>query len=147
MRRDPSLPRVWLSLAAERERQHDLVAAWRLLIEGLSHNRSSETLEDSARKLWRWLPSPDREEALKWLKNQFADEADTWEKRLQVAATPLGEIKSQSPSIDSPLGPPEVGELLPREEDSPRTGRRVRPRKTLPIDPDQTDSASEGRTL
>ena len=147
VRRDPALPRVWLSLAAERGLTGDFLQSWRLAITGLQHNRSSEALSNFARDVWLLLPERDREAARKSLQDAFASDSDGWEERLRMSAA---SVVQQPGSVfdDWPAVGTNVFEPGPTDEDSSKSsGRRGRKRTVKPIDPDQTDSAAEGRTL
>lgn len=139
VRLNPGLSHVWLSLADERARNGDFLAAWRLVIEGLQHNRSSEVLTDGARRIWLFLPADKRKEAREVLTVAFASDVDVWSERLKMADPPV-------PVLDDLLfdAPPDSTQFPPGEEPSKRNGRRNRKRS---VDPDQIDSAVEGRTL
>lgn len=139
VRRNPALPHVWLSLADERARSGDLLAAWRFVIDGLRHNRSSDVLTDAARRVWRMLPSGDHAEARKAVEVAFTDEAPEWSDRLRMTDTPASVFDGLWLDEPTDAGP------LPNEEGSSK--RRGRKRSVKPIDPDQADSAAEGRTL
>ena len=147
VRRDPTLPSIWVRLAGERATQVDLLAAWKYAITGLEYNRSSNELENLSRAIWRLMPADKHDEAMQVLQKTFLSEADAWSKRL-IAVAPTAKESVVSPLID----------LLPTERDwdsfksdeshepSP-TGRRGRKRKSPEIDPDNDGSAVEGRTL
>lgn len=142
VRRDPGLPRVWLNLADERAQSGDFLAAWRLVIEGLRHNRSSDVLSDAARRVWRMLPAEDYEEARETLQLAFADEASEWSKRLRMTDPPDSTFDGllRDALIDAGLSPQDV-DATPLMEG---VGRK---RPLAPLDPEKSDSASEGRTL
>lgn len=133
VRLEPALPKVWLSLAAERGLAGDLLASWRLAVSGLQHNRSNEGLTSFARDLWRLIPESDRAEARNVLKAAFAGDTADWEARLKMSNASVNQP-------DEPISDELPSDGLPSE-------RRGRTRITKPIDPDQTDSAAEGRTL
>lgn len=139
VRLNPALPHVWLSLADERARSGDLLAAWRFVIEGLQHNRSSDVLTDTARRVWMMLPPGDHEEARKAVEVAFAGEASEWSERLRMTDTPASVFDGLW--LDEPT---DAGSLPGDECTLKRRGRK---RSVKPIDPDQTDSAAEGRTL
>lgn len=142
VRRDPALPHVWLSLADERARSGDFLAAWRLVIDGLRHNRSSSVLTDAARRVWTMLPAADRKDAREVLQTAFAGETAEWSERLRLADAPAPVFNGWL------LGEPVDAGGLPLEEDATKPeGRRGRKRPAKPIDPEQIDSAAEGRTL
>ncbi len=138
VRRDPALAQVWLSLADERARNGDFLAAWRLVIDGLRHNRSSSVLTDAARRVWMMLPADEREAAREVLQTAFAGETSEWSERLRLVDAPA------PVSLDEPV---DAGRF-PLEGDATKLeGRRGRKRSVKPIDPEQIDSAAEGRTL
>ncbi|MBC7816903.1 MAG: rhomboid family intramembrane serine protease, partial [Planctomycetaceae bacterium] len=85
VRRDPGLPKVWLSLAVEQASQGDHLSAWKLTIEGLQHNRSSEELAEFARTVWRFLPEQDQEAGREVLRLAFVEDAPSWSKNLRMA--------------------------------------------------------------
>lgn len=146
VRLDPALPRVWLSLAAERELAGDLLDSWRLTITGLQHNRSSEKLTNFARDVWLLLPEQDREAARKTLQDAFASDSTAWEERLRMSAAAV--VQQPGSLLDDwPGEAANEFEPLSAEGDLSKSGRRGRKRSAKPIDPDQADSASEGRTL
>lgn len=146
VRRDPALPRVWLSLAAERGLTGDLLESWRLTITGLQHNRSSEALTNFARDVWLLLPERDREAARKTLKDTFASESAAWEERLRMTTASV--VQQPGSLFDDWPGEAAIDLEPPSAEGgSPSSGRRGRKRSAKPIDPDQSDSAAEGRTL
>lgn len=140
VRLNPALPLVWLNLADERAQSGDLLAAWHLLIEGLRHNRSSEPLTDVARRVWTILPADERDSAREVLKNAFAGDTPAWSERLRMTDPPAsvsdGLLLDVPADAGSPSADDDAGQL-----------RRGRKRSVKPIDPDQTDSAAEGRTL
>lgn len=143
VRRNPALPFVWLQLAEERARSGDLLAAWRLVIEGLQHNRASAELTDAARRVWAQLSPQDRPDARQALQDAFASDATEWSKRLRMEST------LPEDSIWKLLGSQESRDAESTETaDTPkRTGRRGRKRSVPAVDPDQPESAAEGRTL
>lgn len=141
LRRDPAMPHVWWNLAEERVREGDLLAAWRLVIEGLQHNRSSEVLIDAARRVWTVLPADERDEARESLQQVFAGDAAEWSKRLRMGDPTTS--AHENLLLDEPM---DAGRLS-TEEDATQEFRRGRKRSVKPIDPDQLDSAAEGRTL
>lgn len=142
VRRNPALPQAWLSLADERAQNGELLAAWRLVIEGLRHNRSSSVLTDAARRVWRMLPADEHEAAREALQKAFAEETREWSDRLRLAEASTPVVNSWL--LDSPFD----AERFPLEESAAkRDDRRGRKRTVKPIDPDQSDSAVEGRTL
>lgn len=142
VRRDPALPHAWLSLADERARSGDFLAAWRLVIDGLRHNRSSSVLTDAVRRVWTMLPADEREAAREVLQTAFAAETAEWSERLRLADAPAPVFN------DWLLGEPVDAGRLPLEGDATKLeGRRGRKRPAKPIDPEQIDSAAEGRTL
>ena len=147
VRRDPALPRVWLSLAVERSLKTDLLGAWRLTITGLQHNRSSKELMNFARNIWLLLPERDREEAREALQKAFANDSSAWEEQLRMSAASV--VQQPASLLDG--WPREewdhVESLSPEADSSKPAGRRGRKRSAKPIDPEQIDSASEGRTL
>ncbi len=142
LRRDPAMPRVWWNLAEERAREGDLLAAWRLVIEGLQHNRSSEVLIDAGRRIWPMLPAEERDEARESLQLAFAGDAAEWSKRLRV--TDPTTSTHDGLLLDEPMDA--VRSLL-EEDAATQNFRRGRKRPAKPIDPEQLDSAVEGRTL
>lgn len=146
VRRDPALPRVWLSLAAERGLAGDLLESWRLTITGLQHNRSNEALSNFARDVWLLLPERDREAARKTLQDTFANDSTAWKERLRMSAASVVQ-QPESLLEDRPIEEKIDFEPLSAEGDSSKSERRGRKRSAKPIDPDQTDSAAEGRTL
>lgn len=139
VRRDPALPHVWLSLADERARSGEFLAAWRFAIEGLKHNRSNGALTEAARQLWAMLPADDRKEARDTLQHMFAGESSEWSERLRMTEPSASEFNGLL--LDEPAG---TG-LTSTEEDTAK--RRGRKRPSKPVDPNQIDSAAEGRTL
>lgn len=142
VRLNPALPSVWLSLANERARSGDFLAAWRLLLDGLRHNRSSSVLTDAARRVWMMLPNDEREAARAEVQTVFAGDAREWSERLRMTDAP----RSVSESMLREL--PGDGERSPGGDDSSKlSGRRGRKQPAKPVDPDQIDSAAEGRTL
>lgn len=141
VRLNPALANVWLNLADERARDGDVLAAWRLVIEGLQHNHSSKELTDAARRVWKMLPAAEREEAREALQQVFAGEAEEWSERLRMT-DPVAPAFNGLP-FDRPMDL----ELTPAEEAPPPNGGRGRKRSLQPIDPDQIDSAAAGRTL
>ncbi len=146
VRRDPTMPRVWLSLAAERELAGDLLESWKLTIAGLKHNRSSEKLTNYGRDVWLLLPERDREAARQALKDTFVTESSAWEERLRMTA---GSIVQQPRSeFEDWLGESPINlEPITTEGDLSKPGRRGRKQPARPIDPNQSDSAVEGRML
>jgi membrane associated rhomboid family serine protease len=120
LRLNPAMPHAWLGLIEERTQSRDWLAAWRLVLEGLNHNRSSEVLTEKARRVWKRLPADEREEARALLQKTFGDTSQEWSERLRMTDPPLVDFESL-----------------------------LRGRKPLanPVDPDQVDSAAEGRTL
>ncbi len=147
VRRDPTLPSIWVRLASERATQLDLVAAWKFAITGLDFNRSSNELENLARAIWRLIPADKQAEAMQELQKTFLSEADAWSKRL-IAVAPNAKAQSSSPLIDMLPAEGEWESLQPSQSDEPSpTGRRGRKRKSPEINPDQDGSAVEGRTL
>jgi len=142
VRCNPALSQAWLRLSNERTLDGDFLAAWRLVIEGLQHNRSSAALTDAARRLWRILPANEQEAARETLQKAFGGETREWSERLHLAEAPAPiDNRSRLDSLEDST-------LLPLDEsESKREGRRGRKRSVKPIDPDQSDSAAEGRTL
>ncbi len=142
VRRNPGLAIVWLNLADERVRAGDFLAGWRFVIEGLQHNRSSDVLADAARRVWMMLPADEREEGREVMQHAFSGDAAEWSKRLRMTDPPVSELDGLL--LDGPMDL----ELAPSEKDvaQPKEGRG-RKRSVKPIDPDQIDSAAEGRIL
>lgn len=141
VRRDPGLAHVWLSLADERAREWEFLAAWRLVIEGLQHNRSSDVLTDAARRIWALLPASERAAAREALQMAFAGNSAEWSERLRMTEAPATVFDGLL------LEQPDAGRFSSEDEATQREGRRGRKRPVKPIDPDQIDSAAEGRTL
>lgn len=143
LRRNPGLATVWLNLADERAQSGDFLAAWRLLIEGLKHNQSSEVLSDAARRVWGMLQPEEIEEAREALQQAFAGEAQEWTKRLRMTDPPAS-VFDRMFLREEPL---EAGKALEGfDAAQPKKGSGGK-RPVKPIDPDQLDSAAEGRTL
>lgn len=142
LRLNPAMPHVWLGLVDERVQDRDWLAAWRLVLEGLSHNRSSGDLTDAARLVWKKLPTDKREEARAELKTTFTGAAQEWSERLRMNDSPLSAFESLL--RDLPL---DGDRSATDDEPSNSSGRRGRKPLAKPVDPDQVDSAAEGRTL
>ncbi len=140
VRRDPALPRVWESLAVERAVKGELLEAWRLAVSGLQHNRSSKELTDLARELWPMLPQKDREPARSELAKAFASDTPAWEERLRVSAASM--VEQPTSLLDEWLSDFSIG-----PGPSKPSGPQGRKPPAKPVDPDQFDSAAEGRTL
>lgn len=142
VRLNPALPLAWVLLADERAQQGEFLAAWQLVIDGLKSNRSSEVLRNAGRRIWMFLPVEDRQQARDVLQTAFADDAAEWSERLKMTDPPTSVLDRFL--LSEPIDPGSVdveGDALKRN------GRRGRKRSVKPIDPDQTDSAVEGRTL
>jgi GlpG protein len=142
VRRNPGLATVWLNLADERSREGDLLAAWRFLIEGLKHNRSSDLLTNAARRIWAILPEDDREDGREVLQQAFAGDAAEWSQRLRMMEQPASPLDRLL--LDEPM---DFDGAFSEEGTIQRGSRRGHKRPVKPIDPDQLDSAVEGRTL
>lgn len=142
-----ALPRVWLSLAGERALAGENLEAWQIAIKGLGHNRSNDKLTDFSRSLWLLLSAEDRKVARETVKQEFGSDAVAWEKRLQMNETlPAATIDSALRQFFAPMT--SDPDFLPTEETILETPvRRGRKPRTSPVNPDQTDSALEGRTL
>ncbi len=143
LRRNPGLATVWLNLADERAREGDFLAAWRLLIEGLKHNRSSEALADAARRVWGMLQVEECDEARESLQQAFGGEAQEWSKRLRMSDPPASMFDRMF-LREQPL---ETGQAPDGFDATPPKMGSGGKRPIKPIDPDQLDSAAEGRTL
>lgn len=133
---DPSLPRAWESLAQERTLQGDVVNAWKFASEGVFHNRSDDRLERLARILWPSIPESERSNARDWFDKRFGNDAPFWAERLLVA-------KSDGKASTSPNN--EDRDVFQEMDDAAR--RRGRRTRKPELNPDGSDSASEGRTL
>ena len=142
VRLNPTLSSVWLNLADERAQSGDLLAAWRLVIEGLQHNRSSSALTDAARRVWMMLPTDERDEARAAVETAFAGDAHEWSERLRMTDVPLSAFESMLQELPADGERSSIG-----DEASKMSGRRGRKPPAKSIDPDQVDSAAEGRTL
>lgn len=148
-RLDPTIPAIWIRLAKHQALNGDLQAAWKSILEGLSHNRSSKVTAATARTIWNEFDSAsERREAIRSLQTTFGEEARAWRERLGITD---GEYEQSL----------QIGELPNEVEDPPRSLRidqRIRlpaqidggeplPKFELiapPFDPDSPDSAVEG---
>jgi membrane associated rhomboid family serine protease len=143
LRRNPGLATVWLNLADERAQSGDVLAAWKFLIEGLKHNPSSEVLSDAARRVWGMLPVEEIEEARESVQQAFAGEAQEWSNRLRMSDPPASVFDRMIPR-EEPL---DAGQTLEGFDVAPLKPGSGRKQPAKSIDPDQLDSAAEGRTL
>jgi hypothetical protein len=75
---DPSLTGAWLSLAETSGKRKGILKSWQQLITGLAANPSSESLIESARRLWRHLDLQQRDEAKVMLSSAFGSGAEIW---------------------------------------------------------------------
>ncbi len=78
IQRDPSLTGAWLSLAEASGKREGILKSWQQLITGLAANPSSESLIESARRLWRHLDLHQRDEAKVMLGSAFGSRAEIW---------------------------------------------------------------------
>lgn len=104
VRRDPNLPKVWMTLAEVSWNQGDRTAGWKLALEGLKHNPSSDALTEFTRDVWKHFPAAEQIAAKDEVRRSFGSDANAWLLRLNMT-------------------------------------------QRLKIDPSETDSAAEGRTL
>jgi rhomboid protease GluP len=147
---DPTLGGAWLLLAANAERNGQIMDAWGLTLKGLQQQPSDENLWAAARRRWRRLVgTPLRSEAVTILDTIFGEEQS------QI----LTELRRMRPppvliAPDRPIGPPaerlaERPAVEPWRPSSPETWRALTRSWPLapPLDPADPRSAVEGETL
>ena len=145
---DPSLAGVWLRLADGELIQGDVLAAWRTLLEGLSHNPTRRELIEAVRRVWRRIPpGSDRMEAELELKRVFGTRDGDW--LIQIKQTALVSATLES---DESVEPPKVeadSRRFPLDQkiDLDWQPDVVKPAAPPPFDPQAPGSAVEGPAL
>ncbi len=150
--RDAGLVGAWRERIELELRRGDVHAAWRIALEGLSRNRSDESLTKSARDVWsRFETDADRATALDTLTDVLPGEHFAWVRRLRLEPDRPGTERGSSGRdwSDDPRPPEERFALdqlieLPPPLDSPP---RVRDGVLPPADPAAPDNAVEGTLL
>lgn len=145
---DPSLTGVWLRLSNQRIVEGNLLGAWKLLIDGLSHNPSDSDLFSATRSLWERMPiGREREEAESELRRVFGDRAAMWSRQIRdtsrASASELVKVPGKSKALElDPLDFP-----LDRPINLNWEPKRPEPVQPPQIDPERFDSAAEGTAL
>lgn len=145
---DPTLTGIWLLMAEQKIVEGDQQQAWKLLVEGLSHNPSDADLMTSARRVWRRVPfGPERDAATAELRRHFGDRATGWLQQIQGTSVAVVQHQksvkksTSAPDLDPKNFPLDQSISLPWQPDrAPHEPSRT-------ISPDQPDSASEGTSL
>ncbi len=87
--KDPTLTEVWRKLSERAIEEHDLYAAWKLLIRGLASAPSDAEQWNRCRALWRRLCiTPDAEAAMHYVEEQFGTEAASVKRELRRIISP-----------------------------------------------------------
>ena len=145
---NPALPQAWEWLAHERTLHGDSLAAWKLAAEGLHHNRSDDRLEEQARSIWSHVPISKRTDALAWFDKLFAPDAAFWKERLQLTASQGRSKPTRSEQTEADQLKSLFREESPEKSNDVGTGsRRGRKLRQPNVNPDDSNSASEGRSL
>ena len=145
---DPSLSGVWLRLASGELAEGDLPAAWNSVLTGLKHNPTHTKLLESARSLWRQIPSGEsRQIAEQQLISVFGTRGHDW--LIQIRETALASALPAESDADARSLPADQPPAfrLDQKIDLDWQPRAVEPNRTLPNDPAAPGSAAEGVTL
>lgn len=145
---DPSLAGVWLRLADGELIQGDLLAAWRTLLEGLSHNPTRRELLEAVRRVWRRIPpGHERTQADLELQRVFGERAVDWlipiKQTAPVSATPELEERDEPRNVEADSR----RFALDQKIDLDWQPAVAKPAAPQPFDPQAPDSAVEGATL
>ena len=145
---DPSLAGVWLRLADGELIQGDVLAAWRTLLEGLSHNPTRRELLEAVRRVWRRIPpGNERTRADLELKRVFGERFNGWliqiKQTAPVSATPEADESDQPSKLEADLRRFPLDQKI----DLDWQPDAVKPVAPPPFDPQAPDSAVEGTAL
>jgi len=142
---DPTLTGAWMRLVAQRMLAGDIRGTWTLLVEGLARNPVDADLFTTARSLWRRLPhGEEREFAEAEMRRVFGDQADVWARQLRTGGL-LARHAVPEPPVEPALNPADFP--LDRPVDLKWEPRQTAPDALPTVDPEDPDSAREGRPL
>ncbi len=134
--RDPSLRLVWDELSKIEFQNGNRGEAWRLVVEGLHHNRSNEHALKLARDIWSRMTADERRAGRETVRTYFAEDTETWLVRLKP---------EHDPAMDPLLSP---FRTKPAARTTPEREPGVKQNLAAPpVNPQDPASAAEGVEL
>lgn len=101
---DPALTGAWLQLSQLAESQDNRPVAWKQIVVGLSLNRSSTSLIEGARRLWRHLDAQERREAEFLLHRHFGKSWKLWLNQIRAYVSTTDPVSFEESRTDENPG-------------------------------------------